>query len=79
VAPFAVFNLVAGSTHLGARQFLVGSLLGLTPGLGAITLFSSSLWEALTEPSWMSISIAIGVGLGLVGAAWLAKRWLRTS
>jgi phosphatidylserine/phosphatidylglycerophosphate/cardiolipin synthase-like enzyme/uncharacterized membrane protein YdjX (TVP38/TMEM64 family) len=79
VAPFAVFNLVAGSSHLGARQFLVGSLLGLTPGLGTITLFSSSLWEALTEPSWMSIAIAIGVGAVLVGAAWLAKRWLRTS
>jgi hypothetical protein len=27
----------------------------------------------------MSITIAIGVGAGLIGAAWLAKRWLRTS
>ncbi len=44
VAPFAVFNLVAGSSHLGVRQFLVGSLIGLVPGLGAITLFSDSLW-----------------------------------
>jgi phospholipase D1/2 len=79
VAPFAVFNLVAGCSHLGARQFLVGSLLGLMPGLGAITLFSSSLWEALRAPSWMSISIAIAVGAGLTGAAWLVKRWLRTS
>lgn len=78
VAPFAVFNLVAGSSHLGARQFLVGSLLGLMPGLGAITLFSSSLWEALRTPSWMSISVAIAVGAGLIGAAWLTKRWLRT-
>ena len=79
VAPFAVFNLVAGSSPLGARQFLVGSLLGLMPGLGAITLFSSSLSDAIQSPSWSSLAIVIGLGAALVGAAWLVKRWLRTS
>jgi uncharacterized membrane protein YdjX (TVP38/TMEM64 family) len=79
VAPFAVFNLVAGSTHLGARQFLVGSLIGLAPGLAAITLFSNSLWNALTSPSLTTIAVAVGVGGVLLGAGWMAKRWLRTS
>ena len=79
VAPFAVFNLVAGSTHLGARQFLVGSLIGLTPGLAAITVFSGSLWNALTSPSLGRIAIAVGIGAALLGAGWMAKRWLRTS
>jgi phosphatidylserine/phosphatidylglycerophosphate/cardiolipin synthase-like enzyme/uncharacterized membrane protein YdjX (TVP38/TMEM64 family) len=79
VAPFTVFNLVAGSSHLGARQFLVGSLLGLMPGLGAITLFSSSLSDAIRAPSWISLAIVIGLGAVLAGAAWLVKHWLRTS
>jgi phosphatidylserine/phosphatidylglycerophosphate/cardiolipin synthase-like enzyme/uncharacterized membrane protein YdjX (TVP38/TMEM64 family) len=79
IAPFAVFNLVAGSSHLGARQFLVGSLIGLLPGLGAITLFSNSLWSALTSPSLQNVLIAVAVGVTLFGAAWWAKRWLRTS
>ncbi|MGB5465242.1 MAG: VTT domain-containing protein, partial [Sedimenticolaceae bacterium] len=79
VAPFTVFNLVAGSSHLGARQFLVGSLIGLTPGLGAITLFSDSLWSALKSPSLGSIAIVLTVGGVLLAASWLAKRWLRTS
>ena len=79
VAPFAVFNLVAGISRLGTRQFLVGSLLGLTPGLAAITLFSDSLWQALTSPSLVNISVAIGIGIGLAAVAWVAKRWLRTS
>ena len=79
MAPFAVFNLVAGSSHLGARQFLVGSLIGLAPGLGAITLFSSSLWHALTSPSWLNFAVALLVGIVLLGIAWMAKRWLRTS
>jgi phosphatidylserine/phosphatidylglycerophosphate/cardiolipin synthase-like enzyme/uncharacterized membrane protein YdjX (TVP38/TMEM64 family) len=79
VAPFAIFNLVAGSSHLGARQFLVGSLIGLAPGLGAITLFSNSLWEALTAPSLANVAIAVVLGIVLIFVAWLAKRWLRTS
>lgn len=79
VAPFAIFNLVAGSSHLGARQFLMGSLIGLAPGLGAITLFSSSLWSALTSPSLLNVAVAGGVGVLLLLAAWMVKRWLRTS
>ncbi len=78
IAPFAVFNLVAGASHLGFRQFMVGSLLGLTPGLGAITFFSGTLWSAVTEPSWENLAIAAAAGLGLTGLALFAKRWLRS-
>jgi uncharacterized membrane protein YdjX (TVP38/TMEM64 family) len=79
VAPFAIFNLVAGSSHLGARQFVVGTLFGLTPGLAAITLFSSSLWQALTSPSPGNVAVAVGMGLLILVASWLAKRWLRSN
>ncbi len=79
VAPFAIFNLVAGSSHLGSRQFLLGSLIGLAPGLGAITLFSNSLWEALTAPSLINVAIAVALGVLLIVLALQAKRWLRTS
>jgi phospholipase D1/2 len=79
VAPFAVLNLVAGSSHVGTRQFLLGSLIGLAPGLGAITLFSNTLWRALTSPSLTNIAVAVLVGGVLLGLAWVAKRWLRTS
>jgi len=79
IAPFAIFNLVAGSSHLGARQFMLGSLLGLLPGLGAITLFSNSLWSALTAPSLKNVAVAVLIGGMLLAAAWLAKRWLRAS
>ncbi|MGD2117997.1 MAG: VTT domain-containing protein [Chromatiales bacterium] len=79
IAPFTVFNLVSGASHLGARQFLFGSLLGLAPGLGAVTLFSSSLWQAVTEPTATTVVMAVGVGFVLVLLAWMAKRWLRSA
>lgn len=78
VAPFTVFNLVAGASHLKFRQYFVGSALGLLPGLAAITFFSSSLWEAITHPNLANFAIATGVGGLLLFFAWLIKKWLRS-
>lgn len=78
IAPFTVFNLVAGSSHLGLRQFMVGSLLGLAPGLGAITFFSGTLWQAVTAPSLANMASAAGAAGVLLFVAWLVKRWLRS-
>lgn len=78
VAPFAVFNLMAGASHVSFRQFMLGSLLGLAPGLGAITLFSSNLWEAVTNPSWVNLGVAALLGAGLLLFGWLAERWLKS-
>jgi len=78
IAPFATFNLVAGASHLKFWQFMVGSLLGLAPGLGAITFLSGTLRAAISEPSWENVAIAAAAGLGLTGLAHFAKRWLRS-
>jgi len=78
IAPFTVFNLVAGASHLGFRQFIVGSALGMGPGLAAITLFSSTLWGAITTPTWSGIALAAGIGAALALFALLVKRWLRS-
>ncbi|MBU0656133.1 MAG: VTT domain-containing protein [Gammaproteobacteria bacterium] len=78
IAPFAIFNLMAGASHVRFRQFFLGSLLGLTPGLGAITLFSSNLWAAITNPSWINLAVVGVVGAGLLAFGWTAERWLRS-
>jgi phosphatidylserine/phosphatidylglycerophosphate/cardiolipin synthase-like enzyme/uncharacterized membrane protein YdjX (TVP38/TMEM64 family) len=78
IAPFAVLNLVAGASHLSFRQFIIGSTLGLAPGLGAVTLFSGTLWGAIKEPSWANVAIAVAIGVALAALAWLVKRWLRS-
>lgn len=79
VAPFAIFNLMAGASHVRLRQFLVGSLLGLMPGVGAITLFSSNLWAAITNPSWLNLGVVVLLGIILLAFGWAAGRWLRSA
>lgn len=78
IAPFAVFNLIAGGSRITLRQFLSGSLLGLAPGLGAITVFSDSLWQTVQNPSWTNAAVVAVVGVLLIVFAWFARRWLRS-
>lgn len=79
IAPFTVFNFVAGASQLRFRPYVFGSLLGLLPGLGAITLFSGSLWDAITSPSPAKIAATLGVAALLILFTIAARRWLRSA
>ena len=79
VAPFTVINLVAGASHLGPGQFLVGSALGLAPGILVLTLFSDSLYKAVTDPGLASLGVLAVVAVLVIGATLGLRRMLRSS
>jgi phospholipase D1/2 len=39
VAPFTIVNIVAGASHIRVRDFALGTLLGMLPGILPLTLF----------------------------------------
>ncbi|MFX6226245.1 VTT domain-containing protein, partial [Acinetobacter baumannii] len=47
IAPFTVVNVVAGASHLGLRDYLLGTLIGMTPGIALTVVFSHNLAEAI--------------------------------
>ncbi|MDX1592855.1 MAG: VTT domain-containing protein [Gammaproteobacteria bacterium] len=47
VAPFTIVNLVAGASHVRARDFFVGTLLGVLPSVFAMTFFVDGLQALL--------------------------------
>ncbi len=79
IAPFALINLIAGASHLRLRDFIVGTVLGMAPGIVGITLVVGQLKTFVVEPSVFNL-----VALGLVAAvmlgagAWLARRARRS-
>lgn len=75
-APFTVFNLVAGASHLTFRAFIAGTSIALAPGIGALTLFSSSVREAIRNPSAQTVAIVVVVLLVVITAVVLLKRRL---
>lgn len=68
IAPFTVVNLVAGAARIPFRDYLIGTALGMAPGLAALTLLGDRLRGTLTDPSWINFSllaVAIAVWIGL--------------
>jgi phospholipase D1/2 len=67
IAPFAVVNLAAGSIRVRFRDFLIGTALGLAPGIIVLSAFGQqvkSLWEQPTAKGLLALA-------GIV-IAWLA-------
>ncbi|MHB1188900.1 VTT domain-containing protein [Thiobacillus sp.] len=51
VAPFTVVNMVAGASHISFRDYMLGTLLGMTPVILAVTLFADRIAAVLRDPS----------------------------
>lgn len=76
IAPFSVVNMVAGALRIRLRDLFLGSAIGMTPGILAITAFTGGIETMIREPSMKSLTILAGVALAIaVSALWL-RRWL---
>ncbi|HEV7371221.1 VTT domain-containing protein [Arenibaculum sp.] len=74
VAPFTVVNLVAGASHLRFTHFVVGTLVGMTPGVLAFSLFGGQLERALRDPAPATVAVAVLLGAAAIGLGWIANR-----
>lgn len=75
VAPYGVVNLVAGATHVRVRDFLLGSLIGLTPGLLGIAVFSHQVAATVRKPELGAFVVLAAVVGALAVGAWMLYRW----
>jgi len=77
IAPFVVVNLVMGAMRIRLRDFIIGSLIGVMPGMLTATVLSDQVSRVLADPAdingWL---IAIAATL-LVTLVWFGQRWLR--
>lgn len=78
IAPFAIVNMIAGATHLRLRDLLVGTAIGITPGVLGMIFFTGQLVETLKNPSPFTWAIAVGMLTLIVLGIWGLQRWLRT-
>jgi phospholipase D1/2 len=72
VAPFSIVNLAAGAICIPAVDYLLGTAIGLTPGLAVMSLLGDQAIDLIRKPSLTGITflvgllaLAIGVSVGL--------------
>ena len=79
IAPYSIVNLVTGSTHISTRSFLLGTAIGMGPGILAIMVFEGGLEQMVREPHWGSallviLSLCLAVLIFIGGKRWLLRQ-----
>jgi len=78
IAPFTVVNLVAGASHIRLRDYIVGTLIGMGPGIVLTVVFIDRLVDAMRDPGPVHIGIAAAIAVAMVALAIGAQRLVGT-
>lgn len=76
IAPYSIVNVVAGASHIGWRDFLLGTAIGLLPGVLGIMLFVDRAVTAIRHPGPVTFAVLAAVVLLVVLAGWTVRKWL---
>lgn len=76
VAPFTVVNLVAGASHINFRDYLIGTLLGMVPGMFSVTLIADRAYATIKNPEINNLVILIATVLIVAVAGYFLVNWL---
>ena len=77
MAPFTVVNLVAGASHIRFSEFTAGTVIGMLPGIIAVTVLADRLLALLRDPSPMALAILALVIAILIAASVALHHWLK--
>ena len=74
IAPFTVVNVVSGAFQVPIQDYVLGSFLGLAPGILVTNLFAHQLQSAIRNPAVGSlILLAVLVIVSIFGTIWLRR------
>lgn len=78
IAPFSVVNAVVGASHIGLRDFLLGTALGMAPGIALTVIFVDRVTAAVTDPGVGTFAtVAVMAGLLVAVAVYVHRRFGR--
>jgi uncharacterized membrane protein YdjX (TVP38/TMEM64 family) len=79
IAPFTVVNLVAGASRIPFVDYLLGTILGMAPGLLVMSALGYQIWSIVAEPTPTNVLfflLAVLTWLAVsIGAQALVLRW----
>jgi phospholipase D1/2 len=78
VAPFSFVSLVAGASHVSRRDYILGTAIGLAPGVLMAALFIDRAVDALRHPgpsTWLLLAAVVALIAAL--SLWLHRHVMR--
>ncbi len=77
IAPFMLVNIMAGASHIRFRDYLIGTGLGMLPGIVITVIFVDRLAEVVRHPTPSSILTLVIVALLLILLAVSLQRLIK--
>jgi phospholipase D1/2 len=77
IAPFTVVNLAAGASEIRTRDYLLGTLFGMAPGIVLMTVFGDRLGAWLRHPDVANLAVVVIVAAAALLLTWALRRWSR--
>ena len=77
LAPFIIVNVAMGAMRIRVHHYLIGTVLGMLPGMLATTVLGDQITDWISEPARGNLWIAGAAVLALALIAFAGQRWLR--
>jgi uncharacterized membrane protein YdjX (TVP38/TMEM64 family) len=74
LAPFTVVNLAAGAIGVRFRDYMLGTALGLAPGITVLSLFGNRVKAQWQHPSMSGVLTIIGIALVWIAVSFTLQR-----
>jgi phosphatidylserine/phosphatidylglycerophosphate/cardiolipin synthase-like enzyme/uncharacterized membrane protein YdjX (TVP38/TMEM64 family) len=80
VAPFTVVNLLAGASEITLMQYLLGTAIGMLPGIFMMSVLGHQLSQIILHPNMFSLlmlaaAVVVWIGLSIAIQAAVSKYW----
>ena len=76
VAPYSLVNLAAGAVSVPFRDFVLGTLFGMTPGVAGITFFAKQLEQMILSPTIFNFVVLIATLVLMLAGIIGLRRWI---
>jgi phospholipase D1/2 len=74
-APFAVEGIIAGAIRIKLWPYMLGTFLGMLPGVLATSVFGNELSAALEDPSKINWWLVGAVVMAFIALTYFVRRW----
>jgi len=83
IAPFTLVNLIAGASKIRFTDYVLGTVIGMAPGLVLMSALGHRIWSIISEPTLTNIVLFVLAVLAWlvvsIGAQALMLHWRRRS
>lgn len=76
LAPFTLVNIAAGAVGVPFRDYMLGTALGLLPGVSMICIFGRQVRHFWHNPNLKTVLLVVAIGLVWIGMSLALQRWI---